>query len=43
MKLTKKELLRRIRITKPNTYKRMLYTLIFMATCLGITIKEENK
>ena len=43
MKLTKKELLRRIRITKPNTFKRMLYVLIFIARYSGVDLKEKLK
>ena len=38
--LTDKELLRRIKITKPCTVKRMVYGLMYIARKTGITIGE---
>ncbi len=43
MKLTKKELLRRIKITKPYTVKSLTYCLLFLSQHLGISLKENNK
>jgi len=39
MKLSDKELKRRINITKPYSVKRMMYALIYISR-LGITIKK---
>lgn len=43
MKLTNKELLRRIRITKPYTIKRMMYGLIYIARKTGISLNLKEK
>ena len=42
MKLSKKELRRRINLAKPGTAKRMMYALMYISK-LGISLKEFNK
>jgi hypothetical protein len=40
MKLSKKELLRRIKLTKPCTTKRVYYGLLYIAKCTMIDMNE---
>ena len=43
MKLTDKELLRRIRITKPGTVKRAIYALIYVARLSMFSVEDFKK